>query len=300
MDRLNSGYRYEERIDASGAGRSVLDYLSDRYRHSSETSWRERIAAGRIRVDGRTAGAGHRLVAGERLSWHRPPWREPASPTSFAVLHHDRDVLAVAKPRGLQAMPGAGFLEHTLLRRVARYASRATPLHRLGRGTSGITLFAMSPRARRHLTDAWQTKQVVRRYRALVSGRPHFDTLTVDAPLGPVPHAVLGTVTGANPSGKPAVSHFRILERRDTSSLVEVTIETGRAHQIRIHLAVAGHPLRGDLLYPRGGVPSPSSRILPGTTGYRLHAHFLSYPAVDDGHAVTVECRPPEILREGR
>ena len=299
MEADNQGFCYEERIGSAAAGRSVLGYLTERYRHSNEASWIDRIAAGRVHVDGAEIGATHRLAPGEVLSWHRPPWREPEAPTSFAVLRQDDDVLAVAKPRGLAAMPGAGFLERTLLRQVAAYEPNATPLHRLGRGTSGITLFALNPRARKHLTDAWQLSRVTRRYRALVQGVPRWKEITLDAPIGPVPHAVLETVAAASPDGKRAVSHFRVIEPRSETALIEVEIETGRAHQIRIHLAVSGHPLHGDPLYPKGGVPKPTTRILPGTPGYHLHAHFVRYPGLD-GHPVEVSCRSPELLRVGR
>ena len=294
---LNRGFRYEERLERSASGLTVLDYLVERYPHSSVDTWGRRIEAGRVFVDGASVVASTKLSPGAVLAWHRPPWVEPRAPASFAVLYRDADVLAVAKPRGLAAMPGGGFLERTLLRRVAAYDPAASPLHRLGRGTSGITLFARHKIARRHLADAWQTGAVERNYVGLVNGRPPWQEVTVDAPIGPVPHARLGSVAAVNPDGKHAASHVRLLEHRESTSLVEVTIETGRTHQIRIHLAALGYPLEGDPLYPAGGVPDASTRSLPGDLGYFLHAHCVCFPHPTQDRRVTLTCLPPPVLR---
>ncbi len=300
--RPNAGYCYRERVDGTAAGQSVLAYLSSRYRHSSETTWSQRIGAGRVRIDGKPVDARHRLQSNETLSWHRPPWVEPNAPLSFAVLYSDEDVLAVAKPRGLPAMPGGGYYEHTLLRRVEAFAPGASPMHRLGRGTSGITLFARNSAARQRMTRAWQDGAVIRRYRALALGHLPKRDISIDAPVGPVPHKVLGSVAGFSSTGKASLTHVRVLEFRDVggdqTSLLEIQIETGRAHQIRIHLATIGHPLKGDALYPPGGVPAADTRTLPGETGYLLHAHYLRFPPRASGPPVTIECGPPPALRE--
>jgi 23S rRNA pseudouridine1911/1915/1917 synthase len=292
---VNSGFEYREEIGAGSAGLTVLAYLAARYRHSHEAVWRDRIARGEVRLGGAPARDGDRLRAGVVLTWRRPAWEEPAVPLSFAVLFRDDDLLAVAKPAGLPSVPNGGFLEHTLLHQVQRRFPEATALHRLGRGTSGLVLFARSGRARRSLAAAWRQGLVAKIYRALVSGRPEADEFTVAAPIGPVPHATLGQVHAASPRGKPAVSHVRVLCRRERDSLVEVSIPTGRPHQIRIHLAAAGHPLVGDPLYVAGGVPGPDAGR-PGDLGYRLHAHRLSFPHPATGAALSLECAPPAAL----
>ncbi|GMR23187.1 MAG: RluA family pseudouridine synthase [Acidobacteriota bacterium] len=297
LNMLNGGYRYEERLDRSASGVTVLDYLVGRYSHSSEDAWEQRIEAGRVFVNGAPVVASTKLSAGAVLAWDRPPWVEPEAPSSFAVLYRDGDVLAVAKPRGLAAMPGGGFLERTLLRRVARLDPAAAPLHRLGRATSGITLFSRHTDARRRLTNAWRTGAVERSYVGLVRGKPPWREVRVDEPIGPVPHARLGSVAALSPDGKPAESHVRLVEHRESTSLVEVTIETGRTHQIRIHLAALGYPLEGDALYPVGGVPDASTSSLPGDLGYFLHAHSIRFPHPAQDRSVSVSCLPPPILR---
>ncbi len=293
---MNAGFEYREEVGPEAAGRSVLAWLSQRYRHSTEATWRERIAGGEVRLDGEVALAMDVLRPGQALVWKRPPWEEPAVPLGFAILHRDDHLLAVAKPRGLPSVPNGGFLEHTLLSRVRRLHPEAVPMHRLGRGTSGLVLFARTDVARRAVALEWRRGRVEKEYRALVSGLPALETFTIDTPIGLVAHPRLGQVYAASPSGKPAVSHVRVLALRGEDALVGVTIPTGRPHQIRIHLAAAGHPLVGDPLYVEGGVPGPDPG-LPGEGGYRLHAHRLALTHPATGRRLELECPLPPELR---
>jgi 23S rRNA pseudouridine1911/1915/1917 synthase len=292
---MNQGFEYRERIGPDADGEAVLAYLARRYRHSDASLWRARLSSGEVSLDARIAGADDRLRAGQSLVWRRPPWEEPAAPLAWAVLHRDDHLLAVAKPRGLPTVPNGGFLTHTLLHLVRRAHPHAVPLHRLGRGTSGLVLFALTPLARRAVSAAWRTARVEKVYRALAVGVPARSAFTIDAPIGPVAHPRLGSVHAALPAGKPAVSHVRVLEPRAGTSLLEVSIETGRPHQIRIHLAWAGHPLVGDPVYGPGGVPLPDPG-LPGDPGYRLHAHRLSLAHPATGQPLHLECAPPDPL----
>jgi 23S rRNA pseudouridine1911/1915/1917 synthase len=293
---MNAGFEYREQVGPEAAGRTVLAWLARRYRHSSEAVWRERIAHGEVRLDGDTAQATDVLRPGQALVWRRPPWEEPQVPLGFAILHRDPHLLAVAKPRGLPSVPNGGFLEHTLLFRVRRAFPEAVPMHRLGRGTSGLVLFARTDAARRTVASEWRRGGVEKEYRALASGLPALETFTVETPIGLVPHPRLGQVHGASPLGKPAVSHVRVLALRGPNALVAVSIPTGRPHQIRIHLAAAGHALVGDPLYVEGGVPGPDPG-LPGDGGYRLHACRIALTHPATGLRLELECLPPPELR---
>ena len=144
----NRGHTYRERIGADGAGRAVLEHLGERFGRAGPEAWRERIAMGQVRLDDAPTSAEASLRAGQWLTWERPPWTEPLVPLDAAVLHEDALLLAVAKPRGLPTMPAGGlYLEHTLLVVVRRRAPGASPMHRLGRDTSGVVLFARTAAA---------------------------------------------------------------------------------------------------------------------------------------------------------
>lgn len=297
MSAVNAGFEYREQVGPEAAGRTVLDHLAARHRHSTVATWRERIAAGEVLIGDARVAAAAVLRRGDWLAWQRPPWEEPEVPLAFAVLFRDDHLLAVAKPRGLPSIPNGGFLEHTLLHVVRARFPAATPMHRLGRGTSGILLFARTAIARRGIAAAWRDGRVVKVYRALVSGTPDRAEFTVDAPIGLVSHPRLGQLHAATPNGRAATSHARVLDARGGNALVEVLIPTGRPHQIRIHMAAAGHPLVGDPLYIAGGVPGPDGG-LPGDPGYRLHAHRLALPHPVTGATLDLECMPPLDLRD--
>jgi len=294
---LNQGYEYREQIDARGAGLTVREYLAAAYRHSSEAEWTARLENGEVCLDGRRVQGSVVLKPGQWLVWRRPPWEEPDVPLAYAVLYSDEDLLAVAKPRGLPTVPAGGFLDNTLLALVRRICPEATPVHRLGRGTSGIVLLARTARARSVLAAALRRSEVTRTYRALAGGLPGRDAFTVGSPIGPVPHPLLGSVHAANPAGRPALSLVEVLERRTGCSLVGVRIKTGRPHQIRIHLACAGHPLLGDPLYAPGGVIVEGGCALPGDPGYLLHAESLRLLHPATGEPFELWCRPPPELR---
>ena len=294
---MNGGFLYTEIIDGREEGRSLLDHLASRHAHSSPAEWRERIEAGLVLVDGRPAGEGDTLRRGQRVTWSRPPWEEPEAPMTYAVLHEDSALLAVSKPSGLPTLPGGGYLDHTLLALVRKRYPRAVPMHRLGRGTSGIVLFALTSHASRAVARAWRERRVTKVYRAVVEGSPEKDVFVVDTRIGRVPHPLLGTVHAARPDGSPSRSEVRVLERRGATSLVEVRIETGRPHQIRIHMAACGHPLAGDPLYAAGGGLRGEGEALPGSTGYLLHALRLALSHPETGEPFVVECPPPRALR---
>lgn len=293
----NRGYDYRETVDPRSDGQALLEYLSLRYRHSSDAEWRCRIESRRVLVDGLAASPDQPLRQGQTLEWRRPPWQEPDVPRSFAVLYEDAEILAVAKPRGLPTVPGGNFLDNTLLAVVREYASGAVPVHRLGRWTSGLVLFARTPRARSHLSQAWREQKVEKRYVALASGRPARNRFEVTTPIGTVPYAPLGLLHAASPTGKRSISHVVVAEQREDEFVARVTIETGRPHQIRIHLAAAGHPLVGDPLYGPGGLPRSGTRALPGDPGYSLHARSLIFEHPSTHAEIELVCAAPPSLR---
>ncbi|GGQ94408.1 RluA family pseudouridine synthase [Deinococcus ruber] len=297
LPRLNHGYAYREQVQQRAQGTSVLTHLARRYPHSSRSEWEERIGAGEVWLDGNPVLPHTVLKAGQLLIWQRPPWLEEAAPRQYQVVYTDDALLAVVKPSGLPTLPGGGFLENTLLSAVHDDYPEASPLHRLGRGTSGLVLFARTPQAAAALSSAWREHDVHKRYRALAAGAAAQAEYDISAAIGPVTHPRLGTVHAASASGKPSHSLARVLERRPDATLFQVDIFTGRPHQIRIHLASVGHPLLNDPLYGVGGTPLATLPGLPGDGGYWLHAADLRFVHPLSGEQMHLSAAPPPELQ---
>jgi 23S rRNA pseudouridine1911/1915/1917 synthase len=302
----NRGYDYPDVISPLDDPLPVAFFYALNYPHSTEAEWRRKIEAGQVTLNGRPATPGDVLKRGDRLVYHRPPWEEPDAPREFGTLYEDEDVLALDKPSGLPVLPGGFFLENTLLHRVReRYGDGCSPLHRLGRGTSGVILFTRNRPAARSLATAMFERRILKIYLALASGTGMPDAFTVDARIGPVPHTLPPTVNAyrPGPGGRPSTSHVRVVRRfpERNASVLEVTIPTGRPHQIRIHLAFAGYPLVGDPLYKMGGLPGADGiddeiATTPGATGYLLHSWKIRFPHPSRGGEVEVVSPPPPAL----
>ncbi len=315
-ETLNRGHIYQDRVDRAAAGQLVSAFYAARHPHSSAAVWRQRLAAGEIGRNGQELRADVALAAGDQLLWHRPPWQEAAVPELPGPLFDDGDLLVFNKPSGLPVLPAGGFLEHTLLAQLQARWPDARPVHRLGRFTSGLLVCARSRASRAWLSAllresssplAARSGPSRKTYRALlqlpVPGSPLWAlhpgaSLELATPIGRAPHRRLGRIWAAAPAAEPdgltALSALQLLERGERAWLVELTIATGRPHQISIHTAAAGAPLLGDPLYGPGGVAL--DQALPGDGGYHLHAHQLRLPCPDGG-LLELEAPLPEPLR---
>jgi 23S rRNA pseudouridine1911/1915/1917 synthase len=303
---MNQGWIYREQVAEAWAGQMILAYYTQQYPHSGQAEWRERITSGQILLEGDQADPETLLRPGQWLTYHRPPWEEPEVPLSFTVLYEDLDLLVVAKPAGLPVLPAGGFLEHTLLWQLQQRYPRETPLpiHRLGRGTSGLMLLARSSLARANLSQQMRNHCIRKNYRALVASGDLPDHFTITQAIGKIPHPALGYVYGATTEGLSAYSECSVLRRTPDTTLLDVTILTGRPHQIRIHLATVGFPLIGDPLYGIGGIPkfhpTPETKKLavPGDCGYHLHAYRLDFTHPQTDQPLSLVCPAPAELSE--
>jgi len=293
---LNRGYAYTTVITSEHHGQTLLSHLASLYSHSTPQAWQQRLNNGEVTLNGVTATGSEPVTSGQTLIWNRPPWIEPDSPRHFEVLFEDAHLLAVNKPGGLPTLPGGGFLENTLLYWVQSRTPNANPVHRLGRATTGIVLFAKTAQAAAHLSVNWNTPAIRKIYRALAQNIAQHDTYAILTPIGLVPHPRIGSVWAASPTGKPAHSAAKVISRAAGATTFEVSLNSGRPHQIRIHLASIGHPLVGDPLYGPTGHPLENLPGLPGDGGYFLHAQYLRFQHPMTGEQINLEAAlPPEL-----
>jgi 23S rRNA pseudouridine1911/1915/1917 synthase len=290
---LNRGYAYTTIIGSEYHGQTLLSHLASLYRHSTPQAWQQNLNNEEVILNGVTATGSESVTPGQTLVWNRPPWIEPDAPQHFQVLFNDPHLLAVNKPSGLPTLPGGGFMENTLLRLVQKHTPSANPVHRLGRATSGIVLFAKTPQAASNLTANWNTPKIQKIYRALAQNIAQDDAYEILTPIGLVPHPRLGSVWAANLNGKPSRSLAKVLARNPGITTFEVSLFSGRPHQIRIHLASIGHPLVGDPLYGLAGQPLRNLPGLPGDGGYFLHAQFLKFHHPITGEQINLEAALP-------
>ncbi len=207
MAEPNNGWIYRARVAADAAGASVLAFHVARYRHSDEVAWREAIDLGRVLVNGRRVRPEQPLAAGDELEFHRPPWREPEAPESFAVAFEDEHVLVVVKPADLQVLPAGPFSARTLLELVrASDASRreAAPAHRLGRGTSGLIAFGKTALGRSSLSRQLRELTLGKTYLAWIAGARLPTSFAARQPIARIPHGPL-TIHAAAAHGRRVV-----------------------------------------------------------------------------------------------
>jgi 23S rRNA pseudouridine1911/1915/1917 synthase len=261
----------------------------------SRTRLAKLIGEGHVRVDGEPASIRFKLKSGEVVDVALVPRPAEAAfrPEAIAlhVVHEDDDVLVVDKPAGLVVHPGSGNWAGTLLNALlhhapgAQHLPRAGIVHRLDKDTSGLLVVAKTEAAQQGLVRQLQARSVKRTYLAVARGRL-CGPGTVDAPIGR--HPVHRTKMAVVASGKPAVTHYRVREALPAHTFLECDLETGRTHQIRVHLASIGHPLEGDAAYGGRG-----PRLLERQA---LHAWKLAFAHPATGKLVRYESPMPEDL----
>ncbi|MCQ4081506.1 RluA family pseudouridine synthase [Streptomyces sp. RB6PN25] len=270
----------------------------------SRTKAAELAAEGKVLVDGAAAGKSDRVHGGAWLEVEMPA---PAAPVQVVaepvegmeIVHDDEDIVVVVKPVGVAAHPSPGWSGPTVIGGLAAAGFRVSTsgaaerqgiVHRLDVGTSGLMVVAKSELAYTVLKQQFRERTVDKRYHALVQGHPDPLSGTIDAPIGRHPtHDYKWAVTA---DGKPSVTHYDLIEAFRAASLLDIKLETGRTHQIRVHMAAHRHPCVGDLTY--GADPTLAKRLK--LTRQWLHAVRLGFEHPADGRWVEFVSPYPDDL----
>jgi 23S rRNA pseudouridine1911/1915/1917 synthase len=282
-----------------------LDAAISRLFGLSRTAAAQIVTDGGASLDGAPGAKSDRVTAGATLDVDLPspetaPSRPPEVVPGLRVVHEDDDLLVVDKPVGVAAHPSPGWEGPTVIGGLAAAGHRVSTsgaeerqgiVHRLDVGTSGVMVVAKSERAYTVLKDAFRERTVDKRYHALVQGHPDPMTGTVDAPIDRHPTSAYKFAVVAG--GRDSVTHYETLEAFRHATLLEVHLETGRTHQIRVHMAALKHPCCGDLTY--GADPTLAKRL--GLQRQWLHAVRLSFAHPDDGRWVSFESGYPADLQ---
>ena len=289
--------------EPADSGKRLDRMLHERLPEYSRAQIQEWIKAGRALVDGAPARPSRTLKAGDSVDVEpadRPLLHAVPEAIPLSVLYEDADVVAVDKPAGMVVHAGAGVREGTLVNALLHRfetlsgvggALRPGIVHRLDRFTSGVILVAKHAAAHRSLAAQFSGRQVEKTYIALVHGRVARDAGRIEKPIARDPVRRV-RMTARLESGRPAWSEYRVTQRFERFTLLDVRIGTGRTHQLRAHLASIGHPVAGDTLY---GAPGRVEGMAP-LGRYFLHAHRIRFRQPSTGNEITLESPlPPEL-----
>lgn len=280
------------------------------------------ITAGHVRVNGSEVPPRTLLHPADHILGDiaaESTWSVEAEHIPFTVLHHDACLAVINKPRGLAVHPGAGRRSGTLVNALAaRFGTlpggsspeRPGIVHRLDKDTSGLMIVALDAATMTALGQMIASREVERRYMALVWGNPAFNEAVVDAHIGRDPRhpermAVLPEASAH--TKRQAITELTVRERFAEAALIEAKLKTGRTHQIRVHCAYAGHPLMGDTVYGeralvRKGFPREGraelAAVLERLQGQALHAWSLRFRHPGTGEAMSFECEPPPEMQD--
>ncbi|MCY9338764.1 RluA family pseudouridine synthase [Bacillus haynesii] len=291
---------YDMTVHEEHKGERIDKYLTAVEADWSRTQVQQWIKEDRVLVNGNAVKANYKVQEGDAVSVHVPepePLDVTAEPMDLDIYYEDQDVLVVNKPRGMVVHPAPGHLTGTLVNGLMAHCDdlsgingvmRPGIVHRIDKDTSGLLMVAKNDMAHESLVNQLVNKTVTRKYTALVHGVIPHDHGTIDAPIGrDKKDRQSMTVTREN--GKHAVTHFEVIERFDDFTVVECQLETGRTHQIRVHMKYIGFPLAGDRKYgPRKTVDF---------NGQVLHAGVLGFDHPRTGEYVEFEAPLPDDMK---
>ena len=286
------------KAETEDAGTRLDAFVASRANGLTRSQAARYIEEGRVSVDGKPAAKSCRITGGEAVTVDVPEVRDTALTAQdipLDVVYEDADVIVVNKPAGLVVHPAPGHPDGTLVNALLHHCGsslsgiggekRPGIVHRIDRDTSGLIIAAKNDFAHVKLAEQLQDHTLARTYRCIVTGNLREDTGTVNAPIGrcPADRKKMAVVAG----GRNAVTHWTVLERYPGVNYVECRLETGRTHQIRVHMAYIGHPILGDTVYG-------NKKPVPGLQGQCLHAVGLKFIHPRTGELVELTCGLPE------
>lgn len=290
-------------VDADSSGIRIDRYLSEKNDQLSRSYLQKLLKEQGITVNGREVKANYKVQAGDEILISLPDLSEPdilPEDIPLDILYEDQDVMVVNKPKGMVVHPSAGHTSGTLVNAILFHCHgnlsgingvmRPGIVHRIDKDTTGALLICKNDAAHRALAEQLKEHSIKRRYRAVVWGNPKADEGTVEGPIGR--HPVDRKKMAINyKNGKDAVTHYTVLERFGNAAYVECRLETGRTHQIRVHMTSIGHPLLGDEVYGSGKNPWH----LQGQT---LHAMVLGFVHPRTGEYLEFSAPLPEYFTD--
>jgi len=308
-DQNQQEERLEARVDGDLAGARLDQALARLFPDYSRSRLQTWTREGRVTVNGAQYRPRDKVALGDQLCVRAVSEQQVAcvpQQIPFDIVFEDEHILVVNKPAGLVVHPAAGNPDGTLQNGLLFHdpalveLPRAGIVHRLDKDTTGLMVIARSQGAYKRLVDAIAARDVGREYRALVIGNMPAGG-TIDIPIGR--HPTQRTRMAANPMGKPSVTHFRVLEHFRGHTLLKVILETGRTHQIRVHMAHLRHPVFGDPVYGGrlrlpGGASDQLKQVLRGFKRQALHAKRLRLAHPINGRAMRFECAIPDDMRQ--
>lgn len=296
--------------DPSDTGTRIDKYLSGKLPDYSRSFLQRLIKEEQVRLnrpgtdDELPVKANYKLCAGDRLMVTVPEAVEPkieAQDIPLDILYEDRDLLVVNKPKGMVVHPCPGHYRDTLVNALLYHCKgclsgingvmRPGIVHRIDRDTTGSLVVCKNDFAHNFLAEQLQVHSITRRYRAIVHGNIREDRGTIDAPIGRHPTDRKKMAVNRK-NGKNAVTHYQVLERFGSYTYLECRLETGRTHQIRVHMASIGHPLLGDAVY------GPSRCPFPGLEGQTLHAMVIGFIHPSTGEYMELEAPLPAYFQD--
>ena len=269
--------------EIADSGLRIDKYLSSVNEQLSRSYIQKLLKSGLVLVDGKPVKASYQVDEGDVISLDIPEAVEPEiepEDMDLDILYEDQDVILVNKPKGMVVHPAAGHYSHTLVNGLMHHCKdqlsgingvmRPGIVHRIDMDTTGVIIACKNDMAHNSIAAQLKEHSITRRYQAIVHGVLKDDAGTVEGPIGRHPTDRKKMSINYN-NGKSAVTHYKVLKRFRQYTHVECRLETGRTHQIRVHMASIGHPLLGDLVYGPGKCP------IPGLQGQTLHAGVLGF-----------------------